>query len=125
MKDVVAVRPDWGAAHVDLGRVLAARGELDPAAASLQKGLELDAKDAEGHLALGRILLGRKDYAPAWRHAREAERLGHSGARVLLADLAGESKEPGREEPPTAKTEEPPAKKTEPAPAKKTKSGRR
>ncbi len=95
LKVAVAGRPDWGAAFVDLGRAQAARGDLEGAAASLTKGLELDPKDADGHLALARLQARRKEYAPAWRHAREAERLGAPGAREFLAELARRSKEPG------------------------------
>lgn len=103
LKMAVDARPGWGAAHVDLGRAQLARGGLEAALVSLQKGLELDPKDAEGHLALARVHVRRKEYAPAWRHAREAERLGHPGARELLADLARVSKEPARAEVPAKK----------------------
>lgn len=115
LKTAVAARPDWGAAHVDLGRVQAARGEPDAALASLQKGLELDPKDAEGHLALARLGAQRKDYALARWHAREAERLGHPRAGALLAELPRDVQEGGQEDrpPPAAKKGEPgrPAKK--------------
>ena len=99
LKLVVDGRPDWGAAHVDLGRAQAARGEVEAALASLKKGLELDSRDAEGHLALARLRARRKEYPLAWRHAREAERLRHPGAKELLAELARQSKEPSRQEP--------------------------
>ena len=103
-------RPDWGAAYVDLGRAQAARGDLEAALASLRKGLELDPKDGDGHVTLARLQARRKQFDAAWRHAREAERLGHPGAQALLAELARDSKEPGREQ-----RKAPPAKKADPA----------
>ena len=77
--------------------------DFEAAVGSLRKGIALDPKDAEGHLALGRVHARRKEYAAAWRQAREAERLGHPGARELLAELARHSKEPAHTEPPAKK----------------------
>jgi Tfp pilus assembly protein PilF len=109
LKVAVIGRPDFGAAYVDLGRAQAARGDLEAALTSLRKGIELDPKDGEGHLALARLQARRKQPDAAWRHAREAERLGHPGAQALLAELARESKEPPRED-----RKAPPAKKADP-----------
>jgi tetratricopeptide (TPR) repeat protein len=80
-------------AHLLLGRVHAARGELEPAEASLRRAVDAGPSLAEAHLELGALLYrqGRTDEARrAWEEAvsRNPYDPHAATARTCLEDLA-------------------------------------
>lgn len=76
--------PQNAGAYSALGTLANFRGDRDAAVKLYQKALDLDASRAEAHVGLGRICVVRGLYTEAWKHAREAERLGD---RSLVAQL--------------------------------------
>jgi len=63
-------------AHLALGALFHLKGQTDPAIECFQKAIELDPAFAAPHASLGRIYAVRGQYEAAWKHAREAARLG-------------------------------------------------
>ncbi len=63
-------------AHFALGTLSHFRGQTDAAIAFYLKAIELDPTYAAPHVTLGRIYAVRRLYDLAWKHAREAARLG-------------------------------------------------
>ncbi len=63
-------------ANFVLGTICHMQGEIDAAIGFYLKAIELDARYAAPHVGLGRIYAVRGLYDLAWKHAREAERLG-------------------------------------------------
>jgi serine/threonine-protein kinase len=63
----VALRPESGGAHYNLGHALSEQGKLDEAIAAYRRALDLDPKDAAAHINLGAALdkLGKLDEAMA------------------------------------------------------------
>jgi len=57
----VALRPDAGAAHNNLGRTLIGMKDLDGAIAEYRKAIDLDPKNANAHNQLGIALYDQKD----------------------------------------------------------------
>lgn len=62
---VLAALPDYPAAHLHRGEVLAGLGRLDAAQASLERALALAPGDAATLAGLGQLALSRHDYAAA------------------------------------------------------------
>jgi tetratricopeptide (TPR) repeat protein len=63
-------------AHHALGALFHLKGQTDPAIECFQKAIKLDPAFAAPHVSLGRIYAVRGQYEAAWKHAREAGRLG-------------------------------------------------
>ena len=63
-------------AHFALGTLSHFRGETGAAVALFLRAIELDPGYAAPHLSLGRIYAVERRYDEAWKHARQAERLG-------------------------------------------------
>ncbi len=63
-------------AHFALGTLYHFRGQSEPAIALFLKAIELDPTYAAPHISLGRIYAVKGLDDLAWKHAREAERLG-------------------------------------------------
>lgn len=70
--------PGNARAHFALGTLAHFRGDSAAAMRSFCKATELDPAYAAPHVSLGRICAVEGHYDSAWRHAREAERLGDS-----------------------------------------------
>ncbi|HKS94815.1 MAG TPA: hypothetical protein VJV74_01650 [Terriglobia bacterium] len=68
--------PQNAPAHFALGTLAYFRGHMDAAVTYFLRAIELDAAYAAPHVSLGRIEIARGRYDDAWKHAREAERLG-------------------------------------------------
>jgi len=68
--------PDNAKVHFALGTFEYFRGNSDAAVALFRKAIELDPNYAAPHVSLGRIDAMAEAYDLAWKHAREAERLG-------------------------------------------------
>jgi tetratricopeptide (TPR) repeat protein len=68
--------PQNAPAHFALATLRYSQGETDQAIALFLRAIELDARYAAPHLSLGRVYAVRGAYDLAWKHAREAERLG-------------------------------------------------
>jgi Flp pilus assembly protein TadD len=99
--DVVAHRPHNTRALVNLGTVLAKRGQTDEALALYRQALQLDPDNSDAQFNLGLTLAGRNELDEALVHLNEAVRLvPHSAIAqcdlgVVLAqkgDLVGASK---------------------------------
>ena len=71
-------------AYFALGTLLHFQGQTDKAMEFFLRAIELDPAYAAPHVSLGRIHIVRHDYDLAWKHAREAERLGN---RSLVEQL--------------------------------------
>lgn len=92
LRKTVAAHPDEAAAHVQLGRVLAAQGKNDAAIAELQTGAKLEPADAtvQRDLADLYVAAGKNDQAEGAYHAliaahpNDAE-LHHDLGKTLLA----------------------------------------
>jgi len=76
--------PDSAPAHFALGTLAHFRGDTDSAVRLFERAAVLDPAYAAPHVSLGRIYIVKGAYDEAWRHAREAERLGD---RSLLEQL--------------------------------------
>lgn len=59
-RGVLAVRPDWPAAHINMAVILAARGELDEALEHLTRALEIDPDNATARFNLERLREARE-----------------------------------------------------------------
>jgi tetratricopeptide (TPR) repeat protein len=57
LKAAVAIAPGSARAHQELGRILLHLGKTEPAAATLEKAVELDAQSPQIRLLLGRAYL--------------------------------------------------------------------
>lgn len=72
-------------AHYALGCLCQLRGDRCAAVEHFVKAIEFDSAYAAPHVSLGRIRAVDGDYDAAWRHAREAERLGDPSLVEQLA----------------------------------------
>jgi len=63
-------------AHYALGSLCQFKGDRSAAVEYFHKAIEFDSSYAAPHASLGRIYAVDGDYGAAWRHAREAARLG-------------------------------------------------
>jgi tetratricopeptide (TPR) repeat protein len=72
----LAREPNNARAHFALGTLSHFRGRTDEAIASYLRAIELDPNYPAPHVSLGRIWAVQARYDEAWKHAREAERLG-------------------------------------------------
>ncbi len=86
--------PDLAVGHVALGRVQAARGDLDSAIESLRRGLELDSDQAQAHGELARALERQGDLEKAMGHRIMALELDENLVEVRL-ELAQDLTETG------------------------------
>jgi tetratricopeptide (TPR) repeat protein len=68
--------PEDPRAHFALGTLSHFRGETGAAVALFLRAIDLDPTYAAPHVSLGRIYAVERRYDDAWKHAREAERLG-------------------------------------------------
>ena len=68
--------PENAPAHFALGTLSYLQGRTDEAMVLLLRAIELNPAYAAPHLSLGRIYAVRGAHELAWKHAREAERLG-------------------------------------------------
>ncbi|MGH9450280.1 MAG: tetratricopeptide repeat protein [Terriglobia bacterium] len=62
--------------HFALGTMAHFRGRTDEAIQYFLKAIDLDPSYAAPHASLGRIFAVQGELTLAWKHAREAERLG-------------------------------------------------
>lgn len=98
---IVGRDPRNAPAHFALGTLAHFRGQVDAAVACFFRAIELDPAYAAPHVSLGRIEVVRGRYDEAWKHAREAERLGDRSLVEQLerypraADAAGKPAEGG------------------------------
>ena len=64
----LALRPDYVAAHVNLGNIFLELNELDKATENFNAALAIDKENAAAHYGLGQIALSRRAYAEAVTH---------------------------------------------------------
>lgn len=82
-----------------LGSLAHLRGEVDEAVRYFQAAIDLDPSYAAPHVSLGRICAVRGGTELAWRHAREAERLGDRSLVEQLERYPNAAKPPERNDP--------------------------
>ena len=80
----LAREPGNARARFALGTLCHFQGCTDEAIELYLRAIELDPNYTAPHISLGRIWAVRSVYDEAWKHAREAERLGD---RSLVAQL--------------------------------------
>jgi tetratricopeptide (TPR) repeat protein len=78
----VALRPDAGAAHNNLGVTLSDTGDMDGAVAEFRKAIELDPKLAFAHDGLGQALSAKNDLAGAVAEFRQFVELNPEDAKA-------------------------------------------
>jgi spermidine synthase len=74
-RKAVEFRPDFAAAHANLGFALMQVGGSREARSHLEQALSIGLESEEVHVALGTLALRRHEAEPAVRHFREALRL--------------------------------------------------
>lgn len=77
-----------------LGSLAHLRGHVDDAMRYFQAAVDLDPSYAAPHVSLGRIYAVQSKTDLAWRHAREAERLGDRSLVEQLERYPNAAKEP-------------------------------
>ncbi|MDE3180220.1 MAG: hypothetical protein KGM47_11260 [Acidobacteriota bacterium] len=75
-RDLLRQDPTNPKQYFALGTLAHLRGRTGEAIQCFLKSIELDLHYAAPHVALGRIFAVQGDAELAWKHAREAERLG-------------------------------------------------
>jgi tetratricopeptide (TPR) repeat protein len=75
-KELLRADPSNPGPYFALGTLAYFHGDTETAIQFFLKALELDPAYAAPHASLGRIYVVQGKYELAWRHAREAERLG-------------------------------------------------
>ena len=88
--------PNNSRAHFALGTLYHFQGRADAALGCFLKAIALDSKYAAPHINLGRIYAVQGSYELAWRHAREAERLGDPSLVEQLTRYSNRGTGPGR-----------------------------
>ena len=83
-RSLVEAHPEVSRPYCRLGVLRHFQGRRDEAIGCFQKSVELDAAAAEPHIHLGRIYAMEEDYELAWKHARQAEKLGDPSLREQL-----------------------------------------
>lgn len=87
LERAVAALPSFAAAHVNFGRALAAVDRKDDAIAALQRGLQLQPKDAGANVALSTLLAERGEHKRAAVYLRVALDAGAQWGSDLRAEL--------------------------------------
>jgi tetratricopeptide (TPR) repeat protein len=64
----LTLRPDYIAAHVNLGNIFLELNRLDEAAESFRSALKLDQNNPAAHFGLGQVAISRRNYAEAVDH---------------------------------------------------------
>jgi tetratricopeptide (TPR) repeat protein len=75
-RTILSMEPKNSRAHFALGTLYHFKGLTEKAIASFLEAIACDSAYAAPHVSLGRIYAVQGRYDLAWRHAREAERLG-------------------------------------------------
>jgi tetratricopeptide (TPR) repeat protein len=83
-KAILERDPQNANAYFALGTFAHFKGNAEAAIPLFLRAIELDARFAAPHLSLGRVYAVRGNYDRAWKHAREAERLGNRELVDLL-----------------------------------------
>ncbi len=83
-KAILARDPNNAKAYFALGTFTHFQGNTEASIPFFLKAIELDANFAAPHLSVGRVYAVRGNYERAWKHAREAERLGNRELVNLL-----------------------------------------
>ena len=83
-RTLIEAYPEEARPYCRLGVLLHFQGRKDEAIGCFQKSAELDAAAAEPHIHLGRIDAMEENYESAWKHARQAEKLGDPSLREQL-----------------------------------------
>jgi len=93
LERAIAIRPDYGAAHASMGRVLAQQKQPARAARALEKAILTNPKNADWRAALARVRLDQGDAASALAEARRALKLvaNHGPAKLAEADALAAS----------------------------------
>jgi tetratricopeptide (TPR) repeat protein len=92
-KEWIAREPANPRPWYNLAQLYRMQWKPDEAVALLLEAVRLDEAFADAHVALAEIYAVRKDYAAAWRHARQAEEHGDArGAELLRRHGVGYSK---------------------------------
>jgi len=77
-KAILARDPKNPQAHFALGTLAYFKGEITAAIELFIQAIELDSSYAAPHMSLGRLYALQGKYDLAWKHAREAARLGNN-----------------------------------------------
>jgi tetratricopeptide (TPR) repeat protein len=75
-KAILEREPANSRAHFALGTLYHFHGQVDMAIALFQRAVEFDPSFAAPHVSLGRVYAVKGLSDLAWKHAREADRLG-------------------------------------------------
>lgn len=99
LESAIALKPEFSFARSNLGAILYAQGRFADAAEHLERALAvgpaLGKRDlAKTHAGLGAAYAGLGRYDAAWKHTREARRLGLEAADKMIEYLRGVSEEP-------------------------------
>jgi cytochrome c-type biogenesis protein CcmH/NrfG len=81
---ILAKDPNNAAAYFALGTLSYFQGSVEQAIQHFERSSELDPRNPDPHLSLGRIYAIQRDYERAWKHARAAEVLGSRDLVELL-----------------------------------------
>lgn len=82
---ILELDPTNPRAHFDLGTLRHFQGHTESAIECFGRAIELDPRRPAPHVSLGRIYAVRDQMGLAWKHAREAERLGDPSLVEQLA----------------------------------------
>lgn len=86
-RQALAIRPDYGFAHMSLGLALKQLGRRADALAAFRQAVECSPEYADNHLYLGEALAAEGDVAAARRHLEQAQLLAHPEDRRPKAAL--------------------------------------
>ena len=96
-RKMVAIAPDEGSGHYQLGRLLLKRGEEQEGLAELRRAQEIETARARAYVAEAQYLMGKGRTAEALAKAEEATYAEptHQTALDLVEQLSGRKKPPG------------------------------